>query len=541
MTARDEAERALFHRTTHRAKRATLTPVEHPTATLSRTHSPTPRVTVSAPATRGRGRHRCSDGPSPGFLPAIVAIATMQLMVIMDGAITLVSIVKIQEELGLSDAGRSLALTAYLLSFGGLLPLGGRLGDTFGRKRTFIVGIALFIIASVTCGIAWNEGSLVIARLLHGAAAAIIAPSCVSLVATTFPKGPQRNAATAVLGAVSAVGVVASLVIGAVLTAVSWRLGFLVNVPIGLAVIYLARALPESKQDGMKLDAAGAVLATVGWTSLVFGFSMAPQDGWTSPVPIILGGLALAAFAAFVVVERKAENPVVPFSLFLDRNRAATFATIFLAGGVLTTLTVLVGLYVQEIMGYSTLRMGFAFTPFVLATAIATVVSSKLVTRYAPRVLVVAGGIPVVGALVYSSTFDADMAYFPNLLTVLVVAGIGIGLINVPIMLSVLASVGSDLIGPTSAIALTLQNLGGPVVLAIIQVVVTARALALGGTIGPASSMNPAQFHALDSGYTYGLLWLAGVCILVGGLALFIGYSAKQVAQAQEVRKAMEE
>jgi EmrB/QacA subfamily drug resistance transporter len=465
----------------------------------------------------------------------------MQLMVTMDGSITLVAIVKIQDEFGLTDSGRSWVLTAYLLTFGGLMLLGGRLGDTFGRKRIFIIGVALFTLASALCGLAWDESSIVVARLLHGAAAAIIAPTSLSLVATTFAKGPQRNAATAVLGAMGGVGVVTSLVVGAALTAISWRLGFLVNVPIGLAVIYLARVMPESKQAGIKLDTAGALLATVGWISLVFGISTGPQQGWTSPATILLGAVALTAFATFAMVERRAENPVVPFSLFLDRNRTATFATIFLAGGVLIALTVLVGLYVQEIMGYSTLRMGFAFMPFVFAVATGTLVSSRVVMRVRPRLLVLAGGVPVVGAVLYGSTMNAHTAYFPNLVVMLVLAGIGIGLINVPIMLSVMASVGPELIGPASAIALTLQNLGGPVVLAVIQVVITTRTLSLGGTTGPASSMNPAQFDALDSGYTYGFLWLAVVIAIAGLIALFIGYSAQQVAVAQEAKKAMDE
>ena len=541
MTARDEAERGLFHWTTPREERATLARVEPKTGHPTSAHSPTLRVTVSGAATTERGRHRRSRLRSPGFLAAIIAIGAMQLMVTMDGSITLVAIIKIQNEFGLSDAGRSWVLTAYLLTFGGLMLLGGRLGDTFGRKRTFILGVALFTIASVLCGIAWSEASIVVGRLLHGAAAAIIAPTSVSLVATTFPKGPERNTATAVIGGMSSISVVTSLAVGAALTSVSWRLAFLVNVPIGLAVIYLARALPETMQKGKKLDAVGAFLVTLGWISMVFGISIGPQQGWTSPITIGLGVVAVASFAAFVVVERSAENPVVPFSLFLDRNRLATFATIFLAGGVLLALMMLIGLYVQEIMGYSTLRMGLAFTPFVIAVAVGTIVSAQLVTRFSPRVLVIAGGIPVVGAVLYASTFDAGIPYFPNLVLMLVVGGIGVGVVNVPIMLSVIASVGPDLIGPTSAIALALQTLGGPVVLAVIQVIVTARTLSLGGIIGPASSMNPAQLRALDGGYTYGLMWLAAVAVLVGGLALLIGYSAGQVALAQEVKKAAEE
>ena len=391
------------------------------------------------------------------------------------------------------------------------------------------------------CGIAWDEGSLVAARLLHGAAAAIIAPTSVALVTTTFAKGPARNTAIAVLTAIGGVATVMSFVAGGALAAVSWRLAFWVNVPIGLLVLYLAHtALRETRRERMKLDAAGAVLATLGCTAAVFGASMVPQKGWLSATTIVLGVVALAAFVAFAVVERTAENPLVPFDLFFDRNRLATFATIFLGGGVLLTLTVLVGLYVQNIMGYGPLRAGVAFIPCVIAVAIGTVASSQLVTRFPPRVLVAAGGILVVGGLLYSSTFNAGISYFPNLLLPIVVVGIGIGVFNVPLMLSVIASVGVDRIGPTSAISLMLQQLGGPVVLAVIQVVVTSRTLSLGGTDGPVNSMNPAQLDALNHGYTYGLLWLAGVSVLVGGVALLIGYTAQQVAQAQEVKKAID-
>jgi EmrB/QacA subfamily drug resistance transporter len=471
----------------------------------------------------------------------VTALGGMQLMVNMDGSIAVVALSKIQNELSLSDAGRSWVITAYLLTFGGLILLGGRLGDSIGRKRTFMVGVALFTVASAMCGIAWNGGTLVSARLLHGLAAAIIAPTVLALVATTFPKGPTRNAAMAVLGATAAVSAVLGLVVGGALTEVSWRLVFLMNVPIGLLVIYLARtALRETQKERMKLDATGALLATVASAAAVFGFSMVSEKGWLSPITIGCGVAALGALVAFVVVERIAENPVVPFSLFFDRNRLATFATIFLTGGVLFTLTLLIALYVQNIMGYSTLRAGVGFIPFAIAVGVGAGASSRLVMWFPPRVVVIVGGILLLGALLYSSTFTRGIPYFPNLVVPLVVGGIGIGVVNVPLALSVIASVGFDRIGPTSAIALMLSSLGGPVVLAVIQAVITSRTLSLGGTSGPVKFMNAAQLDALDHGYTYGLLWLAGVVILVGGVALFIGYSAQQVAHAQEVKKAID-
>ena len=479
--------------------------------------------------------------PSTRFISAVVAIGGMQLLATMDSTVAIVALPKIQDELNLSDAGRSWVITAYVLTFGGLMLLGGRLGDTIGRKRTFIVGVTLFTIASVLCGIAWDEPTLVIARLLQGVGAAIAAPTGLALVATTFPKGPARNAATAIFAAMTGIGSVMGLVVGGALVEVSWRLAFLVNVPIGILMIYLARnTLRETHRERMKLDAAGALLATVACTAAVFGFTQGPENGWLRPMTLLSGAVAVAAFAAFVVVERSAVNPVVPFSLFRDRNRVATFAAVFLAGGVMFTLTVLIGLYVQDIMGYSALRAGIGFIPFVIALGVGLAVSSQMVNFFPPRVLVIAGGVLVLGAMLYGSTLDAGIPYFPNLVIPITVGGLGIGMIVVPLTVSAIAGVGFDQIGPVSAIALMLQNLGGPMVLAIIQAVITSRTLYLGGTTGSVKKMNPAQLHALDQGYTYGLLWVAGVAVVVGGVALFIGYTAQQVAHAQEVKEAID-
>ncbi|MGZ8807161.1 MAG: MFS transporter, partial [Mycobacterium sp.] len=349
------------------------------------------------------------------------------------------------------------------------------------------------------------------------------------------------NAAVAVLGAMAGAGTVMGLVVGGALTEVSWRLAFLVNVPIGLLVLCLAlTTLGETQKERMRLDATGAVLATLACTAAVFGLSMGPEKGWLSATTIGSGVVALIASMAFAVVERTAENPIVPLSLFFDRNRLATFAAMFLVGGVSFALTVLVALYVQSIMGYSPLRAGIGFIPFAVAMAIGMGASSRMVMRFSPRVVVFAGCILVLGGVLYGSTLDRSMPYFPNLLLPLFVGAIGLGMIGVPLALSAIASVGSDSIGPTSAIAVMLRSLGGPVVLAVIQAAITSRTLHLGGTTGPVKFMNAAQLHALDHGYTYGLLWLAAVVIMLGGVALFIGYTAQQVAHAQQAKRAVD-
>ena len=493
-------------------------------------------------AVEGRSGRYPAWLPSRRFIAAVIAIGGMQLLATMDSTVAIVALPKIQDELSLSDAGRSWVITAYVLTFGGLMLLGGRLGDVIGRKRTFIVGVALFTIASVLCGLAWNEATLVTARLLQGVGAAIASPTALALIATTFPKGPARNAATAIFAAMTGIGSVMGLIVGGALTEVSWRWAFLINIPIGLLMIHLARrTLRETHRERLKLDATGAILATLGCTAAVFAFSMGPEQGWLSPVTIGSGLAGCAFLLAFVYVERTAENPVMPLDLFKDRNRVATFAAVFLAGGVMFTLTVLIGLYVQDVMGYSALRAGVGFIPFVVALGIGLGLSSALVSMFPPRVLVIAGGVLVLGAMIYGSTLDANIPYFPNLVIPITVGGFGIGMIVVPLTVSAIAGVGFDQIGPVSAIALMLQNLGGPVVLAIIQAVITSRTLYLGGTNGPVKDMDAAQLHALDQGYTYGLLWVAAVAVIVGVAALFIGYTASQVAHAQEVKDAIDQ
>lgn len=480
--------------------------------------------------------------PSPSllsrrFLGVVVALGGVLLMAYMDGPVAVYALPAIQNDLGLSNSERSWVITAYVVAFASLMLLGGRLGDTFGRKRTFIFGVSVFTFASLLCGIAWDGDVLVVARLLHGAAAAIVAPTSMALIVTTFPKGPTRNAAAAVFGAMNGVGAVLGLVVGPTLTEVSWRLAFLVNVPIGLVTIFLAAtALRETLKERMKLDATGAILATVCGIATVVGFSIGPEQGWESPLTIGSAVVALGALVGFVVVERKAENPILPFNLFADRNRLAVFAAMFLAGGVNFTLTVLVSLYVQSVMGYGPLHAGISFIPFAIATSIGVALAAKLVSKFAPRLVVICGATLLVGALLYGSTFTHTMPYFPNLVVPIVVGAIGLGMINVPLMLSLVASVDFDRIGPTTAVAMTLQTLGGPVVLVVVQAAITMRTLQLGGSFEAPEFMNAAQLSAMGDGLTYGLLWLGGVVVVLASVALLIGYTSAQVAQAQQVR-----
>jgi EmrB/QacA subfamily drug resistance transporter len=472
---------------------------------------------------------------------AIVAITGMQLMSTLDGTIVIVALPRMQADLDLSEAAKSWVITAYVLTFGGLLLLGGRVGDAIGHKRAFISGVGVFTIASMACGLATDGPLLIAARAVQGMGAAVAAPTGLALIATTYAVGHARNQAMAISAAMQGLGSVLGLVVGGALTVISWRLAFLINLPIGIIIVWIALTrLEETRHERLKLDIAGALLATMGCGAGVMVFTQGPARGWSDPWVIAAGVAAVLLFLAFFMVERKAEHPLVPLWLFRDRNRVATFVSLFLAGGVLLTLTVMIGLYVQDVLGYSALHAGIGFIPFALALGIGNVCTAQLAPYIAPRWLIIGGGIFVLGAMLFGSTLTRTIPYFPDLLLPILIGGFGIGVISVVLPLCAVANVGPREIGPISAITLMAQNLGGPMVLVIIQAVQISRTLYLGGTTGPVADMTPAQLDALDAGYTYSLLWIAAVAVLVGFSALFIGYTAKQIAAAQHTREAVE-
>ena len=472
---------------------------------------------------------------------AIIAITGMQLMSTLDGTIVIVALPRMQADLFLSDAAKSWVITAYVLTFGGLLLLGGRVGDAIGHKRAFISGVGVFTIASMACGLATDGPLLIAARAVQGMGAAVAAPTGLALIATTYAAGQARNQAMAMSAAMQGLGSVLGLVVGGALTVISWRLAFLINFPIGVVIIWIALTrLEETRHERLKLDVTGALLATMGCTAAVLVFTQGPPRGWVDLWVIGAGIAAIGLGGAFLIVGRSADHPLVPLWLFRDRNRVATFVSLFLAGGVLLSLTVMIGLYVQDVLGYSALHAGIGFIPFALALGFGNLLTARLAPYIAPRWLIIGGGVFVLGAMLYGSTLNRTIPYFPNLLLPIVIGGFGIGIISVVLPLCALANIGPREIGPISAITLMVQNLGGPMVLVIVAAVQTSRTLYLGGTTGPVAEMTPAQLDALDAGYTYSLLWIAAVAVMVGGTALFIGYSAKQIAAAQHTRDAVE-
>ncbi|WP_070378234.1 MFS transporter [Rhodococcus sp. WMMA185] len=469
---------------------------------------------------------------------AIIVLSGLQMMVVLDGTVANLALAPLQEDLGLSDSGRNWVLTSYALAFGGLMLLGGRLGDAFGRKKMFIFGVALFTVASLLCGLAMGELMLVAARFLQGAGAAVASPTALALVATTFAAGPARNQAIAIFAAMTGIGSIAGLVIGGALTEVSWRLIFLINVPIGAAIVICAViALEETVRERLALDVRGAVLATIAATGVVFALTEGPELGWTSPYVIgsLVGGLML--FGLFLYVERTADNPLLPFSLFADKNRVATLVAIFFAGAVMFTVAAFVALFVQDILGYSPLEAGLGFIPFAFGLGAAAALASRLAVRIQPRWLVITGALIMVVGLLYGSTLDDSATYLADLFPPIIGIGFGVGLAVVPLPLCAIAGVPETEIGPIAAIAQVAQTLGGPLALAVVGAMATSRTLALGGISGKVAELTPAQLEALGEGYTFALVGSAGCALIAGAAALFIRFTPQQVAQAQAAQQ----
>lgn len=472
------------------------------------------------------------------FGPAILVLSGMQLLMVLDGTVAALALPRIRDALQLSESSSNWIISSYVLAFGGLMLLGGRLGDTFGRKRMFVVGVTAFTLTSLLCGLAWDETSLIIGRALQGASAAVAAPTAMALVATTFAPGKARSQAFAIYAAMTGIGSVAGLILGGVLTEVSWRLVFLINVPIGLLVAFGAIAvLRESQGERLALDVKGAVLATVGCTLLVLAVNEGP-GGWMRPIVVGSFVLGAAALIAFILVERRASNPILPFVLFDNTSRVAALVAIFFSSMIMMVMAVYIAQFLQGILKYTPFQSGLAVVPFAFGLGVAAAIASKLALHIQPRWLVLTGGtIILVGCLYAASIATRHPAYFPSIGLPVVIIGFGVGFAVIPLTLSVVAGVGPNEIGPLTAIAQVAQNLGGAIGLVVVGALVTSRALSLGGTSGPVEDMNPHQLLAQANGYGLAFACCAGIAVISAFVVLFMRFTPEEVAEGQAAQK----
>jgi EmrB/QacA subfamily drug resistance transporter len=449
----------------------------------------------------------------------LFVILTAQLMVVLDGTIVNVALPHIQESLHFSGSGLSWVLNAYLLTFGGLLLLGARSGDLLGRRRTFLMGIAIFSLSSLLGGFAVSGWMLLAARALQGVGAALAAPSSLALLTTVFADGPARVRAIGLFTTVSAAGGAIGLVAGGVLTQlVSWRWVMFVNVPIGIAVWAIGRvALQETEVRHGHFDVAGALSSTLGMGGIVLGLVEAGTDGWASP--ITLGALAVGAFllGVFVRVETRASEPILPLRLLANRTRMAANVSRGLMYAGMYGMFFFLGQFLQDVEGYSPLRTGLGFLPIPVSVFLASqVVSKGLVHRIRPKVLMMTGIGMTIVALLLSSQLHAGTSY-PRLLISLVLLGLGSGMALVPLTSASLAGVEPGDAGAASGIVNVIQQVGAALGLAVLVTVLSAAAghSQLASGVGAKASL----VHGLDitfgAGALFGLVALVMVAVLV--------------------------
>ncbi|HLI25408.1 MAG TPA: MFS transporter [Acidimicrobiales bacterium] len=426
-------------------------------------------ATVIAPTpTPGPRRSR------PGA--ALAVIASAQLMVVLDATIVNIALPHIHAALGFSQTGLAWVLNAYTLVFGGLLFLGGRSGDVFGRRRMFVVGVLLFSFASLLGGLAPTKELLLAARALQGVGGAIASPTALALVTTTFAEGRDRNRAFGVYAAVSGAGAAIGLILGGILVdLLSWRWVLFVNVPIGLVLALTAPAvLAESERRRVKLDLPGAATSVLGMAALTFGFIHAASNGWGKSLTIASFLVAVASLAAFLVIESRTSEPLMPLRLFRNRTRVGSYAVMMITGAAVFAMFYFLTQYVQEIERFSPLKAGFAFLPVSAVIVVVAQVTSRLISRVAPGRLISLGAVVAGGGLLWLAQLTPHSSYWTGVLPPIAVLAVGMGLLFVPITITAVSGVEPSDSGIASAMLNVGQQVGGTIGLSALVTVFSA-------------------------------------------------------------------
>ena len=408
---------------------------------------------------------------------AIVLVA--QLMLVLDATVVNVALPRIDADLGFGPASLSWVLNAYTLAFGGLLLLGGRLGDVFGRLRAFEIGLAVFTLASALGGLAQTPGQLVAARTLQGVGAALAAPSVLALLTTSAPDEAARHRAFALFGAVSSGGASIGLLLGGLLTDVgSWRWTLFINVPIGIAVLVLApRFVDETRRRPGRFDVVGALTATFGAVSLVWALIGTPEHGWLSARTIGGFALGLVLLAVLARTEVRHPHPLVRPALVRNRDRVAALAVMALVIGANLSMFFLVVQYVQVVLGFGPLASGVAFLPFSLGIFAMSRVTPRLLARYGARSMIMAGTLALAVGYAWLSSIGTTDTYLGAVLGPMTIAGLATGLVFMPITATVLGGVEPEHAGAASGLLQTTQQLGSAVGVATIVSVYAAGAV----------------------------------------------------------------
>ena len=457
----------------------------------------------------------------------LALLATVQFMVVLDIAIVNVALPSIQTDLGFSQANLQWVISAYALVFGGFLLLGGRTADLLGRRRIFMVGLVLFTIGSLLCGLAWSEASLIGARAIQGLGAATISPAALAILMTTFAEGRERNIALGVWGAVGGFGAAAGVLLGGVLTdALSWEWIFFVNIPVGLAAVALAPVLlRESRDTRVKsFDAGGAVLVTSGLTALVLAITQGNDWGWTSGRTLGVFALSAALLVGFVVWENRVAEPLMRFGLLRTKTVLGANVAGFILGTALFSMFLMLTLYMQQVLGYSAMKTGVAYLAVAGTSIIWANVAAAMVNRVGVRPLI-AGGMAVLtlGLLLFTQV-SVDGSYVSDLLPGFLLVAFGLAFCFVPISIAALAGVSQAEAGIASGLINTSQQIGGAVGIALLS------SIAINRTQSEIVS-GVAQPEALTSGFQIAF-WVGAAIAAVGVVAALVLIRQEEIAPA---------
>jgi len=404
---------------------------------------------------------------------ALAIVLSCQLMLILDATVMNVALPRIQADLGFSPAGLSWVMTSYSLTYGGLLLLGGRVGDIFGRRRIFIAGVALFTIASLLGGFATSAAWLIAARLLQGIGAAAAGPSTVALITTTFTETRERIRALALLSAIASAGFAIGLILGGVLTQlVSWRWVLFINVPFGAAAVLLApRYVKEPARHPARLDLPGAITATGGVAALVAGFTRAAEHGWSDRWTMLLLIAGAVLVAAFVAIQATIREPMFPLRLLGDRDRAAAYAIFLLGPAAMMSMFFFLTQFLQGVRGFDALTTGLAFLPLAAAMFALTRVMARILPRFGARRLALTGIPLMILGLLWLTRLEPGTGYFPGVFGPMLLMGLGVGLGFVPLTPTIMAAVPPQDAGAAGGAMQTMQQTGASLGIAVLVTV----------------------------------------------------------------------
>ncbi|MFB7664719.1 MFS transporter [Kitasatospora sp. NPDC056138] len=461
--------------------------------------------------------------PDPRRWKALVFIGLAQLMVVLDATIVNIALPSAQNALGFSDANRQWVVTAYALAFGGLLLFGGRIADMWGRRRTFIVGLTGFALASALGGAAANTAMLLGARALQGVFGALLAPAALSLLAVMFTEAKERAKAFGVFGAIAGGGGAIGLILGGLLTEyLNWRWTFFVNIPfaaVAIAGAVLVIREPAQGRNGNRLDIPGVLLVTTGLVSLVYGFTRAESDGWTSGVTLGLFAAAAVLLIAFVLVERSVKAPLLPLRVVTNRNRAGVYLSLGSAVIGMFGLFLFLTYYLQVVLRYSPVVTGLAFLPMVAGMITgSTQIGARLMTRVAPRSLMVPGFLTASLGMLILTQIKVDSSYL-HILPGLVLMGLGMGTAFMPAMSLATYGVEPRDAGVASAMVNTSQQVGGAIGTALLNTIATSAGTAWFKSHQALAQTPLGKLEGMVHSFSTAIWWSFGILVLSGAIA----------------------